>query len=264
MKIKNQKANIKSQKSEGESLALLPFAFCLLPFDLPKRIFVLLTAFALSISAQIWLDQQNRLPLIPEDTLYVRSSEILKRSSLGFTGLMADAYWINTTLYFGEKFQQQRLTGEQFDVRRLELLKPMLELVTELDPRHVAAYRFGGFFLQYDNPAEAINFLQRGIRNNPNEWRLYQDLGFTLWRMGKFRDAAGAYLRGSQVPGAPAWLQPMAATVLAKGGDRETARQMFQRLYEESNDGFVRQVCEEQLQLLNNPQSAIRNPQSQQ
>lgn len=211
---------------------------------------LLVVSFSLSVTAQHWLDAQNRLPLAAEDTLYVRSSEILKRASLGFTGLMADAYWINTTLYFGEKFQQQRLTGEQFDVRRLELLKPMLELVTELDPRHVAAYRFGGFFLQYDNPAEAINFIQRGIRNNPDEWRLYQDLGFTLWRVGKFRDAAGAYLRGSQTPGAPAWLKPMAATVLAKGGDRETARQMFQRLYEENDDGFVRQVCQEQLQLL--------------
>ena len=223
---------------------------------------VLAASLALSVAAQNWLDAEHRLPLIPEDALYIRSSEILKRASLGFTGLTADAYWINTTLYFGEKFQQQRLTGEPFDVSRLDLLKPMLELVTELDPRHVAAYRFGGFFLQYDDPAAAINFIQRGIRNNPNEWRLYQDLGFALWRLGEFRQAADAYLRGSRAPGAPAWLQPMAATVLAKGGDRETARQMFQRLYEESSDGFVRQVCEEQLRLLNNPQSAIRNPQS--
>lgn len=216
---------------------------------------VLAASIALSVTTQNWLDSQNRLPLIPEDTLYIRSGETLKRASLGFTGLMADAYWINTTLYFGEKFQQQRLAGEQFDISRLDLLKPMLELVTELDPRHVAAYRFGGFFLQYSNPAEAINFIQQGIRNNPSEWRLYQDLGFALWRLGQFRQAAEAYSRGAELPGSPEWMQPMAATMLAKGGDRETARQLFQRLYEESNDGFVRQVCEEQLQLLNNPQS---------
>lgn len=224
----------------------------------------LVVGLVLSVMSQNWLDAQHRLPLIPEDTLYVRSSEILKRASLGFTGLMADAYWINTTLYFGEKFQQQRLAGEAFDVRQLDLLQPMLELVTELDPRHVAAYRFGGFFLQYDNPAEAINFIQQGIRNNPNEWRLYQDLGFALWRQGQFREAAEAYSGGARLPGAPTWMQPMAVTMIAKGGDRETARQLFQRLYEESDDGFVRQVCKEQLLFLNNPQSTIRNPQSQQ
>lgn len=212
----------------------------------------LIVGLALSVTAQNWLDAENRLPLIPEDTLYVRSSEILKRASLGFTGLMADAYWINTTLYFGEKFQQQRLADAQFDVSRLDLLKPMLELVTELDPRHVAAYRFGGFFLQYDNPTTALDFIRKGIRGNPNEWRLYQDLGFALWLQGNFHDAAEAYSSGARLPGAPAWMQPMAATMLAKGGDRETARQLFQRLYEESDDGFVRQVCEEQLQLLQN------------
>ncbi|MDX2041962.1 MAG: hypothetical protein SF097_11965 [Acidobacteriota bacterium] len=221
-----------------------------MPFDLSKRVLVLLVAFGASIAAQNWLDAEHRVPLIPEDTLYIRSGEMLKRASLGFTGLMADAYWINTTLYFGEKFQQQRLTGEQFDVRRLELLKPMLELVTELDPRHVAAYRFGGFFLQYDDTATALDFIRKGIRSNPSEWRLYQDLGFALWRQGNFREAAEAYSNGARLPGAPAWMQPMAATMLAKGGDRETARQLFQRLYEESNDGFVRQVCEEQLLLL--------------
>lgn len=210
----------------------------------------LVVGLALSVTAQNWLDAENRLPLIPEDALYIRSGEVLKRASLGFTGLMADAYWINTTLYFGEKFQQQRLVGEAFDVSRLDLLKPMLELVTELDPRHVTAYRFGGFFLQYDDPAAALNFIRKGIRGNPNEWRLYQDLGFALWRQGNFREAAEAYSNGARLPEAPAWMQPMAATMIAKGGDRETARQLFQRLYEESSDGFVRQVCEEQLQLL--------------
>jgi tetratricopeptide (TPR) repeat protein len=215
-----------------------------------RWIILLLAGFSLSATAQNWLDAENRIPIIPEDTLYIRSGEILKRASLGFTGLTADAYWINTMLYFGEKFQQQRLTGEQFDISRLDLLKPMLELVTDLDPRHVAAYRFGGFFLQYDNPADAINFIRKGIRSNPSEWRLYQDLGFALWRQGDFREAAEAYASGARLSGAPAWMQPMAATMIAKGGDRETARQLFQRLYEESNDGFVRQVCQEQLQLL--------------
>ncbi|MBS1790751.1 MAG: hypothetical protein JST85_23750 [Acidobacteria bacterium] len=231
-----------------------------MPFDFSKWILVFLLAFGFSVSAQNWLDAQDRSPLLPEDTLYIRSGEILKRASLGFTGLMADAYWINTTLYFGEKFRQQREANGLFDTRQLDLLKPMLELVTELDPRHVAAYRFGGFFLLADDQTAAINFLQQGIRNNPNEWRLYQDLGFALWRLGKFREAAEAYSNGARLHGAPQWMQPMAATMLAKGGDHETARQLFQRLYEETNDGFVRQVCEEQLQLLNNPQSTIRNP----
>ena len=232
---------------------------------------LLIAGLSLGAAAQNWLDAEPRELLTEEETLYVSSAEALRRASLGFTGLFADVYWIRTTVYFGQNFERQKLTNEVFDVRELRLLKPMLALVTELDPRHVTAYRFGGFFLQYENADEAIRFIELGIRNNPAEWRLYQDLGFALWRQGKFKEAADTYSRGSQLPGAPGWMQPMAATMIAKGGDRETARQVFQRLYEESDDDFVRQVCAEQLRQLQvrqpNPQSppdnAGRNPQSE-
>ncbi|HEX8999375.1 MAG TPA: hypothetical protein VGB07_05715 [Blastocatellia bacterium] len=223
---------------------------------------LLIAGLSLGAAAQNWLDAEPRELLTEEETLYVSSAEALRRASLGFTGLFADVYWIRTTVYFGQNFERQKLTNEVFDVRELRLLKPMLALVTELDPRHVTAYRFGGFFLQYENANEAIRFIELGIRNNPAEWRLYQDLGFALWRQGKFKEATDAYLRGGQLPGAPGWMQPMAATMIAKGGDRETARQLFLRLYEESDDAFVRQVCEEQLRLLET-ESPISIPKSQ-
>ncbi|HMV52024.1 MAG TPA: hypothetical protein PLD20_02720 [Blastocatellia bacterium] len=224
---------------------------------------LLMAGLSLGAAAQHWLDAAPRDVPAEEQRLYVSSAEALRRASLGFTGLFADVYWMRTTVYFGENFEQQKQTNEVFDVSRLRLLKPMLTLVTELDPHHVAAYRFGGFFLQYENPAEAARFLEVGIRNNPGEWRLYQDLGFALWRQGKFKEAAEAYTRGAGLPGAPGWMQPMAATMIAKGGDRETARQLFLRLYEESDDAFVRQVCEAQLQLLepaNHQQPTTNHP----
>lgn len=228
--------------------------------------FLLIAGLCLSTAAQNWIDAEARDPVGSEETMYVSSAEALRRASLGFTGLFADVYWIRTAVYFGENFEQQRQTNEVFDISRLRLLKPMLALVTDLDPHHIAAYRFGGFFLQYENADEAINFIERGIRNNPGEWRLYQDLGFAYWRQGKFKEATEAYSRGGQLPGAPAWMQPLAATMLIKGGDHETARQVFLRLFEESNDAFVKQVCEEQLRLLetepsiSNPKSQISNP----
>ena len=90
----------------------------------------------------------------------------------------------------------------------------------------------------------------------------YRALGFVLDQV-KHTEAADAYLRGSRITGAPAWMGPIAATMVAKGGGGQTAREMFQRLYQETDDPFIKQVCEEQLRLLQtNPQSAIRNPQS--
>jgi tetratricopeptide (TPR) repeat protein len=205
---------------------------------------------ALGGVAQNWMDSQRRAPQAVEETLYVRSGEALKRASLGFDGLMTDVYWIRTLLYFGEEFERQRVSKQYFDVGRLKLLQPLLDITVDLDPKHVGAYRFGAVFLPDIDADAAIRFVERGIRNNPGEWRLYQDLGFAQWRRGRFREAAEAYARGSVLPGAPAWMRTMPALMLAKGGERETARAMFLLLYEESDDPFIKQVCEEQLALL--------------
>ncbi len=203
-----------------------------------------------SAAAQNWMDARRGAPATIEESLYLNSGEAIKRASIGFDGLMADVYWVRTLLYFGENFERQRLASEQFDVRQLKLLEPMLNITVELDPRYVAAYRFGAVFLPEINAERAIRFVQRGIRNNPDEWRLHQDLGFVYWRQNRYREAAEAYARASRLPGAPAWLRTMPALMTAKGGDRETAREMFLRLYEESDDPFVKQASEEQLRLL--------------
>jgi tetratricopeptide (TPR) repeat protein len=206
--------------------------------------FLLIIGIGLSAVAQNWLDarrQPEEMPGSIDETLYLTSGEALKRASIGFDGLLADLYWIRTILYFGENLERQKAAKDVVDLRGMRQLGPLLEITTELNPHHIAAYRFGAFFLQ---PEEAISFAVRGIRNNPNEWRLYQDLGFIYWRLGRYREASDAYLAGSRQAGAPPWMEAMAATMLARGGDSETAREIFERLCEGSDDKFIRHFCE--------------------
>ena len=198
-----------------------------------------------SIAAQAALDARRSAPAAIEEGLYLRSGETLRVASPGFEGVLADLYWIRTVQYFGRELERQRATSETIDPGRMALLEPLLEITTELDPRHVAAFRFGAFFLQYADAEKAAQFAERGIRSNPGEWRLHQDLGFIRWRQGRFREAAAAYERGSRLPDAPPWMQVMAATMAARGGDRETARELFRRLCDGSDDPFIRSVCEE-------------------
>jgi tetratricopeptide (TPR) repeat protein len=209
---------------------------------------LLIIGLALSVAAQNWLDAQQRPAESQEatdETLYLTSGEVLKRASIGFDGLLADIYWIRTIEYFGANFERQKAAQGFVDIREMRRLEPLLEITTELNPNHIAAYRFGAFFLQYLDPGKAISFVNRGIRNNPNEWRLYQDLGFIYWKLGRYREASEAYLAGSQVAGAPAWMEAMAATMLARGGESETAREIFERLCGSSDDQFIKQLCEE-------------------
>ncbi len=219
-----------------------------------RWVLLLITGLVASAAAQNWMDARRRAPAPVEEALYLNSGEAIKRASVGFDSLMADVYWIRTLLYFGREFERQRGVNEAFDVSQLKLLEPLLNITVELDPRLLAAYRFGAVFLPEINSESAIRFVELGVRNNPGEWRLYQDLGFVHWRRRQFREAADAYARGAELSGAPAWMRTMSALMLAKGGDRETAREMFRRLYEESDDPFVKQVSEEQLRLLDQRQ----------
>jgi len=65
--------------------------------------------------------------------------------------------------------------------------KRSLRALDGLSLRVEAAYRFCEVFLPYIDADAAIRFVERGIRNNPDEWRLYQDLEFVQWRRRRFR-----------------------------------------------------------------------------
>ena len=68
--------------------------------------------------------------------------------------------------------------------KRFELLYPLIEITTTLDPRMEIAYRYGAAFLAEPQPIGAgrpdlgVAVLERGVANNPSSWRLRQELGF--------------------------------------------------------------------------------------
>jgi len=61
---------------------------------------------------------------------------------------------------------------------------PLLEITTTLDPHLIVAYEFGSIFVAQQppegagQPDTAVALVERGIRQNPGEWRLYYHLGF--------------------------------------------------------------------------------------
>ena len=98
------------------------------------------------------------------------------------------------------------MPGANFD-----LLWPLLDVTTTLDPHLMPAYRFGAIFLSEPGevgagrPDLAIELVKRGIAANPSEWRLDTDLGFLYyWRVKDYQNAAAAYLQASKNPEAPA------------------------------------------------------------
>ena len=184
-----------------------------------------------------------------EEVLYVTSPQAVKRMSLGYNGLMADIYWTRAVQYFGSKHYER--------ARRYDLLLPLLEITVALDPQLIPAYEFGSIFLSQQPPEgaglpdTAVAFVERGIRENPNEWRLYYHLGFIHFVERKdYRAATAAFQRGSEVPGAHPWLRVLAAAMAQFGGDTRTARFLWERIYESTQDKLIRSNAVKRLRAL--------------
>src|ERR1700737_2096014 len=157
-----------------------------------------------------------------EEVLYISSPKALKKLSLGYDGLLADIYWTRAVQYFGSKHHE--------GARRYDLLAPLLEITTVLDPHLLVAYEYGANFLAPAAPSgggmpeRAIQLEEYGIRNNPNEWRLYYNNGFIHYmELKDYAGAAEAFARGARVPNAHPFLALMAARMAEHAGDLQMA-----------------------------------------
>ncbi len=167
-----------------------------------------------------------------EEILYIDDPGLLKKVVLGFDSLAADLYWLRTIQYYGGK--RKNVTNKNFD-----LLEPLLKITVTLDPDFKIAYTYGATFLSEPfpegagMPSKGVALIDEGIRRHPDHWRFYLDKGFLyFWYQQDHKKAAEIFLEGSKLDGAPFWMKTTAARTLTEGGDRKTARGLWQALHD--------------------------------
>jgi len=184
-----------------------------------------------------------------EEVLYFWSGQQVSRLFPGYEGLAADVYWLRTVQYFG----RERMYGQ----KRFDLLLPLIEITTTLDPRLEIAYRYGAIFLceappmGAGRPREGVALLEKGARRMPRSWRLWQTLGFFHFLyLHDAQRAAEILEEAARIPGAAFWLRSLAADLLAKGGDRASSRRMWRQMLEQNEHGILRVNAEYNLKVL--------------
>ncbi|MBS1840791.1 MAG: hypothetical protein JSS69_04330 [Acidobacteria bacterium] len=182
------------------------------------------------------------------DEVLLTSPKVMKALSLEYAPLTADIYWTRVVQYYGSRHER---------AEHLDNLWPLLDLATTLDPNLIPAYRFGSTFLAEPKPAgagqpeHAVELIRRGIRENPEYWRLYQDLGNVYYFALKDNEkAAEAYVEGSKAPGAASWMKLMAARIVERGDTLETSRYLWTEIYQSSQDPSIRENAKVHLILL--------------
>jgi hypothetical protein len=204
-----------------------------------------LLAFAMQLQAlTLRLRPAHELPAV----LYLQTPAMARRVALSFDMIAADLYWMRALQHFGAT--RLRTAGP----RTFENLYPFLDLATSLDPRFVAAYRFGAIFLSEAPPGGpgrpdlAVRLLEKGVAATPDRWQYFQDIGFVhYWWTGDYTKAADAFSKGSAIPAAPWWMRSLAAVTLAEGGDRKTSRLLWRALAQTSENDWLRRDAQRRL-----------------
>ena len=197
----------------------------------------------LSLAASVFILRrldQVRTHATLEEVLYFNSPKWVKRLSLGYDGLLADIYWTRAVQYFGGR---HAAGAEDF-----KLLAPLLEITTALDPKLTVAYQFGANFLSPSPPDgagmpdKAVDLVESGIRNNPENWKLYYELGFIYYYMEPkdYAKAAEAFERGTKAPNAHPFLRVLAAQMAQHAGEIQTSRMLWQAAYATTRDDHIR------------------------
>jgi tetratricopeptide (TPR) repeat protein len=210
---------------------------------------LVVVGFAALYSLQTQIDPQLRALHQERDDLIFQSGRLVRTLSLEYQALLADIYWTRVVQYYGKK--------QNTHDPNLELLEPLLNLTTELDPQLIVAYRFGGTFLSEPAPRGAgrpdlgVKLLRRGITQNPDEWRLWNDLGFLYYLdLRDYTKASEAFLEGSKNPKAREWMKILAAKVAEEGQSRGVSQFLWQQVVDSTADPRIRKNAVRHLQSL--------------
>ena len=220
-----------------------------------SRIPALLVVLGLVGAITLQIVRERRYPEIasPVDEIYF-GSETVGRMALSFKAVLSDVYWIRAIQYFAAtRLQNRPIQGE-------DLLYPLLDVTTTLDPAFNIAYRFGATFLSEARARGlgrtdlAVKLLDKGFAANPQKWQYLYDKAFIYyWHTNDYRSASHWFAEAAKVPGSADWLPGLAAYMAVQGGDRQSSRFMFRQLRESAEHEYMRKNAElrlEQLDLL--------------
>jgi len=199
-------------------------------------IFIIFLLILATLPFQYRIENSRKDYNIIEQSLYL-SSSALKRISLGYELVVADIYWIRALQYFSN-------TKNYYG--KAEQLYKYFDIITDLDPKFINAYRYGGSFLADTAPIGlsevelGLDLFEKGRKNNPNNFRLILDEAFIYYLytndykkaselFNKAADNVTSELRKTSLKG-------MAALALTKSGNLELSSQIWTYIYKTSTD----------------------------
>ncbi len=187
------------------------------------------------------------------ELLYFPSPRAVKLVSAGNELMVADYLWLRMIQYYAYHMQSDR---------NYEYLYPIINNLTDLDPRFIYPYTFGALLLAHDarDSVNSLRLLDKAKEKNPSRWEFPYMKGFILYIfLNRPDEAVEEFVQASKLPGVWDGALRFAAFITKKQGRRETSRMMWRDIYDHSSSRQEREVAlfnlkkidiEEQLEIL--------------
>jgi tetratricopeptide (TPR) repeat protein len=189
--------------------------------------------------------------LAPYDFAYVPRSAAIRWASLGHPTLAGNLYWLRAVQYMGEA---------KASARGWDKLFPVLDLVTDLDPRHGYAYQVGANILAGVGRVDESNrLLEKGTANVPDRYILPFHRGVNAFLYERdYATAARWFERSANTPGAPLHTREAVMAMYVKADEADTAIRFLAHMLEASEDPESRKALEAQLEQARLEKVALR------
>ncbi len=178
----------------------------------------------------------------PFDLTHLPTGRVARVAALGHRTLVSDLYWLAAVQYIGDP----RASERGFDK-----LHAIVDLVTDLDPRHGYAYQTAGIVLSANGRLEESNrILQKGIDHGPNWWSFPFYVSFNYWFYeGDYEKGAAWAEKAARTPGASTNIAHLALSLKSKSGRPEDALEMLVEMRKMVHDDKTAAALDEQIKL---------------
>ena len=197
---------------------------------------------ALAVAGALNLRLAAQLLSRPFDVAYLPSGAAARVGALGHRTFLSDLYWLQTVQYVGDP---------KADQRGYDKLLPLVDLVTDLDPRHGYAYQTAGIVLSaVGRLDESDRILLKGIEKGPPYWTFPYYLAFNAWfYRGDYEKGAHYARLAAKVPGAAPSISHLAVSLSSKSGTPEDALRVLADLRATVKDEVTAAALEDQVRL---------------
>lgn len=189
--------------------------------------------------------------LRPYDPGIVPRAGTLRWLSLGHPTLAANLLWLKTVQYIGDPRASER---------GWDKLHPLVDTVTDLDPRHAYAYYVAGSILSaFNHVPESNAILEKGTRALPDRYIFPYLRAFNAFYYDGDWTTAGRFAEVSaRSPGAPAHVRQNVLAYYVKGHRAEAAVAFLEQSLAEARDPDTREAIEGQLKQALLERDAVR------